>query len=469
MGARVRDIVVAAARDFAAAWRILAITDLAYKALAFAVLTPGDRALPALAAVADGLPGRRRRRHRHGSSCTTRAGVVALILGGAILVAITALELGCLMAIGLATARGAQVNARTALAFGGEHAGDILRLTGHMVLRVARRPGAVPARHRRRLLRAAARARHQLLPRPQAARLLVAVALGAVIAGRSRGAPRCAPSPAGRWRCRCCCSRASTRGARSAPAPPGRRVTAASSCSCSPPGRSRRWRSAPRPSALVNGLGRAAAPHLAGSLATLLLFLAGLVIVWAVLGIAVAIVNVIAARAADRPALPARRRAGRGAAARGGGAGMGRRAGRSPGGRGSSSRVSRSSLAVGFALIVVAVTRGNQPVLVIAHRGASAAAPENTLAAFRLGRRGARRLRRARRPGVARRRGPGGPRQRPHEGGRLADEDLGAHRRRAAHRRHRQPQGRRSSRTSASPPWRRRWPSARAARACSSS
>jgi glycerophosphoryl diester phosphodiesterase len=39
---------------------------------------------------------------------------------------------------------------------------------------------------------------------------------------------------------------------------------------------------------------------------------------------------------------------------------------------------------VGFALLVFMVTRSNQPVLIIAHRGASAVAPENTLAAFRL-------------------------------------------------------------------------------------
>jgi glycerophosphoryl diester phosphodiesterase len=41
-------------------------------------------------------------------------------------------------------------------------------------------------------------------------------------------------------------------------------------------------------------------------------------------------------------------------------------------------------ISVGFVLAAFLVTRGNEPVLVIAHRGASAAAPENTLAAFRL-------------------------------------------------------------------------------------
>jgi glycerophosphoryl diester phosphodiesterase len=39
---------------------------------------------------------------------------------------------------------------------------------------------------------------------------------------------------------------------------------------------------------------------------------------------------------------------------------------------------------IGLVLVVVATTRRNQPVLVIAHRGSSSSAPENTLAAFRL-------------------------------------------------------------------------------------
>ena len=43
-----------------------------------------------------------------------------------------------------------------------------------------------------------------------------------------------------------------------------------------------------------------------------------------------------------------------------------------------------SLAALGAVLVVMNVARRNQPVLVIAHRGASFAAPENTLAAFRL-------------------------------------------------------------------------------------
>ncbi len=141
MRARTRDILAAAVRDLGAAWRIQTITDLAYKAVAIAVLTPATALFlrwllsrTGSRAVADADVAR--------FFVTTRPGVLALVLGGAMLAAITALELGCLMAIGLATARGTQVSARSALAFAGKRAGDILRLTGHMVLRVI--AGLVP-------------------------------------------------------------------------------------------------------------------------------------------------------------------------------------------------------------------------------------------------------------------------------------------------------------------------------------
>jgi glycerophosphoryl diester phosphodiesterase len=382
MWTRVRDIVAAAVRDFAAAWRLLAITDLAYKALAFAVLTPVTALFlrwllsrTGAGAVADADIAR--------FFVTTRPGVLALLLGGTILAAITALELGCLMAIGLATARGAQVNGRTALAFGGKRAGDILRLTGHMVVRVI--AGLVP------FLLAIGAVYFTLLRghdinfylarRPP--EFLIAVGLGGVIVAALAAL----------------LARTIARWALALPlllfegVHPRRALGASAARSAG-----HRWLIVVVLAAwaafalalgyvatiIVNGLGRVAAPLLAGSLAALLLFLAVLVIVWAVLGITVAIVNVslfalLVVRLYQHAGVPAEVRLP--AAGKPAWVGAGRL----------SRRVKLLGAAVavlaavGVALIVFAVTHGNQPVLVIAHRGASVTAPENTLAAFRLG------------------------------------------------------------------------------------
>ena len=105
MWEKTRGIVTDTARDFLRSWRSLALADLAYKAVAFAVLTPATSLLlrwlvfsPHNKVVADIDILR--------FFVTTRVGVVALIVGGAILLAITALELACLMAIGFAAAQG---------------------------------------------------------------------------------------------------------------------------------------------------------------------------------------------------------------------------------------------------------------------------------------------------------------------------------------------------------------------------
>jgi glycerophosphoryl diester phosphodiesterase len=67
---------------------------------------------------------------------TTRPGVVALVAGGAILLAIATLESACLMAVGLAAAKGMFLNAKGALAFGSARALDVLRLAANMVIRL---------------------------------------------------------------------------------------------------------------------------------------------------------------------------------------------------------------------------------------------------------------------------------------------------------------------------------------------
>ena len=67
---------------------------------------------------------------------TTPAGAVALLLGSAILISITALESACLMVIGLAATRGIRVSATAAILFAGARAGAILRLAARIVVRV---------------------------------------------------------------------------------------------------------------------------------------------------------------------------------------------------------------------------------------------------------------------------------------------------------------------------------------------
>ncbi len=136
-----REVVTGALRDLRRSWRSLALTDIACKLLAFALLTPATTMLlhwlmsrAGSGAIADADIAR--------FFLTTRAGVVALVACGALLLAIVALEAACLMAIGLAEARGGHLSARDALVFGGVRALDVLRLTAQMVVRVL--AGLVP-------------------------------------------------------------------------------------------------------------------------------------------------------------------------------------------------------------------------------------------------------------------------------------------------------------------------------------
>ncbi|MCU0291011.1 MAG: glycerophosphoryl diester phosphodiesterase membrane domain-containing protein [Thermoanaerobaculaceae bacterium] len=376
-----RDVVVGATRDFAAAWRVLVIADLAYKVVAVAVLTPAtDLVLRWLVS-------------RTGSQVvadadileflgTTRAGVVALLLGSTFIVAIAVLELGCLMAVGLATARGAQVNARSALSFGARRAADTLRLTGHMVLRAL--TGLVPFLLAVGLVYLSLLRGHDinyfLAHKPPA--FWTAVALAAVIAGALA----------------VLLVRTLTRWALALPivlfedVHPRRALGASTARSAGHRGLIALVLAAWAASALALGVGaeaiestlaRAVAPHLAGSLATLILFLTVLVILWAVLGLAVAVVSVtllglLIVRLYLHVGVPGEVRLPAAAAPAYVGAGP-------------LPRTMRllvagvvALLAVSVALLAVAIVRRNQAVQVIAHRGASAEAPENTLAAFRL-------------------------------------------------------------------------------------
>ena len=125
-------ILRAALGDFGRSWRTLILTDLAYKVVAFALLTPAvmlfvrwamSRAGTRVVADADIAT----------FFLMTRPGVIALFVGASVVAAISALELSCLMAIGLARHHDRRLTVRGALAFGLSRAVAVLRLMGIMV------------------------------------------------------------------------------------------------------------------------------------------------------------------------------------------------------------------------------------------------------------------------------------------------------------------------------------------------
>jgi len=117
------------------AWRELAATDVLYKAIAFALLTPLIGLLFRLLV------------RRTGSTAvadadiaffffTTKSGLLALILVGGLLIAVTALEQACLMTIVLTALRGARPRVRDAFAHASKRSHAVLRLTAQVVVRV---------------------------------------------------------------------------------------------------------------------------------------------------------------------------------------------------------------------------------------------------------------------------------------------------------------------------------------------
>jgi glycerophosphoryl diester phosphodiesterase len=125
-------IFTSALRDLGRSWRTLVLTDLAYKAIAFALLAPGLMLLvrwamsrTGTAVVAD--------TDLATFFLTTRPGLIALVAGASILAAISALELSCLMAVGLAAHHDRRLTVLGALAFVGSRSVAVLRLMGTMV------------------------------------------------------------------------------------------------------------------------------------------------------------------------------------------------------------------------------------------------------------------------------------------------------------------------------------------------
>ena len=116
-------------------WRALVATDVVYKAIAFALLTPLIGLLLRLlirrtgkTAVADADIAL--------FFFTTRPGVLALILVGALVIGVTALEQACLMTIVLAALREHSTRVRDAIAHASTRAFAVVRLTGMIVVRV---------------------------------------------------------------------------------------------------------------------------------------------------------------------------------------------------------------------------------------------------------------------------------------------------------------------------------------------
>ena len=375
-------IVSGAIRDLRASWRVLAQTDLIYKLISFALLTPATLLLLRWAM------------SRAGTQViadteiatfflTTRQGLIALIAVGAMLTAITALEMTCLMAIGLAAANGRRPTVRGALAFGASRSLLALRLAANIVARllVGLLPFAAAVGAVYWLLLRSHDINFYLSQRPPeflAAVSIAAVIVAVLIVVLLRTIARWAMalplvlfegiSP------RRALGESSVRSV-------GHRSMILAALAC--------WAVLAAmllavASVLPDVVGRALAPGFSGSTLTLLGFITGLVLLWSVLALLATVFNVsmlslvllrvyrhvaelrdpaaVTSLGADASQavrrLPARVRIG--------------------------VAVVTILAALGAVLLVGNVSRRNQQVFVIAHRGASIAAPENTLAAFRL-------------------------------------------------------------------------------------
>ena len=374
-----RDLFLSALGDLRRSWKVLAITDLAYKAIAFAVLTPATtlilywlRAGTSQRVVADTDIAM--------FFLTTPAGIVTLILGGSLFVAITAVEASCLMAVGVGQSQGVRLNGRGALRFGAANALNVLRLSGHMVLRVLLGvlPFALAAGAVYMLLLRAHDINYYLARKPSefwiAASLIGLIGIGfALLLARTIA----------RWAFAWALVVFEQVHPRQALGESARR--AAGSYGLILGSLAIWWVAAfvltSTLTWLMRSIGLWIAPSVAGSLGLLMLFLSLWVLVAAALLLAVNVVNfslfaLVLTRLYQRLA----QRAPPSVAQYAGEVWGIRLTG--------PSGIGILSLGVlglgGFAALAFLATRSQAPVVVIAHRGSSAVAPENTMAAFRL-------------------------------------------------------------------------------------
>ena len=373
----VREVFVGALGDLRRAGRILAITDLAYKAVAFAVLVPATtwllywlRAATSERVVADVDIAM--------FFLTTPTGIVTLILGGSLLVAITAVEATCLMAIGLGQSQGVRLNGRGALKFGAANALNVLRLTGNMVLRVL--IGVVPFLLTAGLVYVALLRAHDInfyLKQHPPQFWIAAVLIGLIGIGFALLLAR----TIARWSFALALVVFENVHPRRALGESAKRAAgshalilwslATWAISATVLLRTGTW--------LVQSVGRVIAPLVADSLGLLVVVMGALALVAVVLTLAVGVVNaslfsLVLTRLYLRTGQPTA-------------ASLAQYAGDSwrLTGRWRVAIVALAVLgATGFALLAFLANRGQNQALIIAHRGASANTPENTLAAFRL-------------------------------------------------------------------------------------
>ena len=375
-----RLVITEVFKDLSLSWRNLVLTDIAYKAISFAALTPATVLL--LRWVMSGAEGQVIADVDIAMFFLTRPiGLLTLVVGGALLTGITALEMACLMAIGMATAHGGSLGAKDALRYGVACAPRVFRLTAHMVARLL--AGLLP------FLLVAGLAywallrdydiNYYLAVRPPAFWVAVVIAmvlLAALTALLVRAIAR--------WVLALPLVLFENVGPRRALGESGKRTAGAHGMVIA---LLASWAVfamllLAAAASIPEIIGRLLAPQLAGSLPVLLVFISALAAVWIALGVAAAIINgslfaLAVVRLYLRIGHPRDPRVPRSADVQ-----------REPVRLPRSAVVSATAIAflavIGLALLLAATSRRNQPVLVIAHRGSSETAPENTLAAFRL-------------------------------------------------------------------------------------
>ena len=130
----ISDVFSRATRDFLRVWRELLTTDLIYKVVAFVLLIPLAGLALSLFVSTSGGPALSDQDILF--FVLTPIGLVALVVVGAVTLTIVALEQACLMTIGMAAVDTAHVSTTAALWFGAGRAGSVLKVALRLVTNV---------------------------------------------------------------------------------------------------------------------------------------------------------------------------------------------------------------------------------------------------------------------------------------------------------------------------------------------